>query len=61
MNHQLREREERGKRPNGTLKTGSLERKLTDDSVVGDEIDPAEVFDPEEVGVDRRDDALPRP
>jgi hypothetical protein len=31
---------------------------LTDDSVVGDDIDPAEFLDPEEFGVNRRDSNL---
>ena len=61
MNHQLREWESDTKRRKEILKTGSQEPKLTDDSVVGDEIDPVEFYDPEEFGVDRRDDAFLRP
>jgi hypothetical protein len=58
MNHQLREGEEGPKRQIASPNSAVRERYLTDDSVVGDEIDPAE---PEEFGVDRRDNAFPRP
>ena len=60
MNHQLREGEEGQKRQIATPKTKLPTQFLTDDSVVGDEIDPADYFDPEEFSVDRRDDSFPR-
>jgi hypothetical protein len=51
MNQQLREEEVGKKRQKETLKTDLLEPSLTDDSVVGDEVDPADLIDPEEFGV----------
>jgi hypothetical protein len=55
MTQQLSEGEGRKKLQKRTLKAGLLEPKLTDDSVVGDEVDPAGSFDPEEFVVVGRD------
>ncbi len=61
MNHQLRVGEGDPKRQTVTLNTGSREPKLTDDSVVGDEVDPADFLDPEEFDVYRRDSQSSHP
>jgi hypothetical protein len=61
MNQQLREGEGDTKRQKETLKTSPLDRKLPDDSVVGDEVEPADLFDPEEFGVGRLDSKIFRP
>ena len=55
MIHQLREGEGHAKRQKAIQKRKLPERFLTDDSVVGDEVDPADFFDPEEFDVYRRD------
>jgi hypothetical protein len=61
MNQQLREGDDRQKRQKETLKAGLLEPKLTDDSVVGDEVDPTDLFDPEEFVAGRRNSKFFRP
>jgi hypothetical protein len=61
MIHQLREGEGREKRQKPISKAKLPEPNLTDDSAIGDEIDPADFFDPEEFDVYRRDPKSSRP
>ena len=64
MKHQIGEGEEaknHRKKVAGRLKTGSQKNEPASDALTEDEIDPADLFDPEEFGVGRRNLKSPHP